>query len=150
MEKSGDKMFMGQYSHTIDEKNRLIIPSKFRMKLGETFVITKGLEKCLFVYPLDEWKKLTNNLNKLSFTKKNARIFSRLFISSATECELDKQGRIGITSVLTSYAKLEKECVIIGTGDRLEIWSKDSWDSFYESTKDDMESICENIFATNI
>lgn len=145
-----NNMLMGEYHHNIDEKNRLIIPSKFREHLGEKFVITRGIENCLYAYSLESFEKIVKELENIPFTKKDARVFTRFFLSGATTVELDKQGRIGITSVLTSYAKLEKECVIIGTGDRLEIWSKDSWDSFYESTKDDMESICENIFATNI
>lgn len=143
-------MFMGQYSHTIDEKNRLIIPSKFRMKLGETFVITKGLEKCLFVYPLDEWKKLTNNLNKLSFTKKNARIFSRLFISSATECELDKQGRVVICKNHKEYASLNKEVLILGVNERMEIWDKNSYEEFVSNYQDEFEDLAEDLFGSDI
>ena len=136
-------MFLGEYHHSIDEKGRLILPSKLRDDLGDTFVITRGLEECLFVYPMDEWNKITKKLNALPFTKKDARSFSRFFMSGATMAEFDKQGRINITSPLISYADLKKECVIVGVGDRLEIWSLDKWNNFYESSKDDMSNVAE-------
>lgn len=139
-------MFMGEYHHNLDDKGRVIIPSKFRDNLGETFIVTQGLEKCLFVYSLDDWKKITNKLNKLPFTKKDARTFARLFISGATECVLDRQGRINITSPLVSYAGLNKELVIIGVNDRIEIWSKERWDAYLLANEDSFADIAENLF----
>ena len=145
-EKWGDFMLMGEYRHNIDEKNRLIIPSKFRYELGEKFIITRGLDGCLFVYPLTEWDKITKQLNNLPFTKKDARAFNRFFLSGATECEFDRQGRVNISSPLVTYAALEKECVIIGVNDRLEIWSKTNWEKFFNDKQDDLSDIAENLF----
>jgi len=102
-------MFMGEYQHSVDTKGRLIVPSKFREQLGNTFVITRGLDNCLFGYPMDEWRKLEEKLKELPMTKKDARAFARFFFSGATEVEIDKQGRINIPSTLSTYAKLEKE-----------------------------------------
>ena len=149
-EKWGDFMLMGEYHHNIDEKNRLIIPSKFRYELGSNFIVTRGLDGCLFVYPLNEWDKITEQLNTLPFTKKDARAFSRFFLSGATECEFDRQGRINISTPLVTYAKLEKECVIIGVNDRLEIWSKDSWEKFFNDNEKDLSNIAENLFESNV
>ena len=142
-------MLMGEYHHTIDDKGRLIIPAKFRDDLGDTFVITRGLENCLFVFSSSEWNKFTKNLNTLPFTRKNARNFSRFLLSGATVTEFDRQGRINITSPLISYADLKKECVIIGVGDRLEIWASEKWDEFYETNKDAMSDIAEDLFDSN-
>lgn len=142
-------MLMGEYHHNIDDKGRLILPSKFRYDLGEEFVITRGLEECLFVYPKDEWQKITDKLKTLPFTKKDARSFMRFFLSGATAGVFDKQGRINLTSVLISYADLKKECVIIGVGDRLEIWSMEKWNNFYSTNKDDLSDIAEGLFDSN-
>ncbi len=143
-------MFMGEYHHTIDDKGRLIIPSKFREGLGEKFIITRGIEKCLFVYSLDSWEKITNKLESLPFTKKDARQFVRFFLSGATTAEFDKQGRVNITSPLITYANLDKDCVIIGTGDRLEIWSQEDWNAFFDSAADNMSDIAENLFNESV
>ena len=145
-EKWGIKMFIGEYHHTIDEKGRIIIPAKFREELGNSFIITRGIENCLFVYSMDNWERICNKLNSLPFTKKDARNFMRFFLSGATSVELDKQGRVNVTSPLIDYASLEKDCVVIGTGDRLEIWAKSSWDNYFCSTKDSMSDIAENLF----
>lgn len=149
-EKWGMKMFIGEYHHTIDEKGRIIIPSKFREELGDSFIITRGIENCLFVYSLDNFKKITDKLMSLPFTKKDARNFSRFFMSGATNVELDKQGRVNVTAPLINYANLKKDCVIIGTGDRLEIWSQEGWESFFNSSKDDMSDIAENLFNESV
>ena len=149
-EKWGIFMFMGEYHHTIDEKGRIIIPSKFREVLGEKFIITRGIENCLFVYPMQAWEKITDKLEKLPFTKKDARQFIRFFLSGATTAEFDEQGRVNITSPLISYAKLEKECIIIGTGDRLEIWSEKDWNDFFESASNNMSDIAENLFNESV
>ncbi len=143
-------MFMGEYHHTIDEKGRLIIPSKFREELGEKFIITRGIENCLFVYSLESWNGITNKLESLPFTKKDARQFVRFFLSGATTAEFDKQGRVNITSPLITYANLQKDCVVIGTGDRLEIWSEDDWNAFFDSAASNMSDIAENLFNESV
>ena len=143
-------MFMGEYHHSIDEKGRLIIPSKFRTELGENFVITRGLENCLFVYSLIQWNKIVDNLKKLPFTKKDARNFTRFFLSGATVCELDKQGRANIPSSLTDFAGLEKDCIVIGVNDRLEIWSETKWNEFFDANCDQLSDIAENLFTGDI
>lgn len=143
-------MLMGEYHHSIDEKGRMIIPSKFRNELGESFIVTRGLENCLFVYSNLEWEKITNKLNKLPFTKKDARNFNRFFLSGAIEVELDKQGRINISNPLATYANLEKDVVIIGVGDRLEIWAKDRWEQFFDENSDTLSDIAENLFDSSI
>ena len=148
-EKWGMFMLMGEYHHNIDEKNRLTLPSKFREVLKDQFIVTRGLDGCLFVYPLCEWEKITQKLNNLPFTKKDARSFMRFFLSGATAAEFDKQGRINITSPLISYAEIKKECVIIGVGDRLEIWSSEKWNSFYNDNKDNLSNIAEDLFDSN-
>lgn len=140
-------MLMGEYHHSIDEKNRLIIPSKFRGELGEKFVITRGLENCLFVYSLVEWENIVSKLRTLPFTKKDSRDFTRFFLSGATECVLDKSGRVGITSPLVKYAGLTKDCVIIGANDRLEIWDEGAWNNFFDSNEENFASIAENLFG---
>ena len=143
-------MFIGEYHHTIDEKGRIIIPAKFRETLGKEFIVTRGIENCLFVYSLQNWANITNKLSSLPFNKKDARTFNRFFMSGATNVELDKQGRVNISQPLTQYANLLKDCVIIGTGDRLEIWSQESWNSFFDSTKDSMSDIAENLFNESV
>lgn len=149
-EKWGITMFIGEYHHSIDDKGRLIIPSKFRDELGERFIVTRGIENCLFVYSEESWTKIVDKLESLPFTKKDARQFIRFFLSGATIAEFDKQGRINITSPLISYANINKECVIIGTGDRLEIWSEESWNDFFTSAKDNMSDIAENLFNESV
>ena len=118
---------MGEYSHTIDTKGRLIIPSRFREELGETFVVTKGLDGCLFVFSDEEWKAFEIKLKSLPLTNKNARQFARFFVAGATPCELDKQGRILLPATLREFAGLEKDVVLTGMLNRIEIWSKDKW-----------------------
>ncbi len=140
------KMFMGEYHHNIDEKGRLIIPAKFRYELGTNFVITRGLEKCLYIYSEAEWNLIVAKIKTLPFTKKDVRTFERAFFSGATECEFDRQGRINITSPLVSYADITKECVIIGANDRIEIWSQEGWDKFLENNSNTLEDIAENLF----
>ena len=141
-------MFIGEYHHSIDDKGRLIIPSKFREELGNNFIITRGIENCLFVYSLDSWNEIVRKIESLPFTKKDARTFARFFLSGASEAEFDKQGRINITSPLISYAKITKECIVIGTGARLEIWSEELWNEFFTSAKDSMSDIAENLFES--
>lgn len=142
-------MFMGEYHHNIDEKNRIVIPTKYRETLGDNFIITRGLEKCLYVYPESEWENIVNKLKALPFTKKDARTFSRAFFSGASVCEFDKSGRINITSPLVSYAGINKECVIIGVNDRIEIWDKESFDNFMNEKSSEIEDIAEHLFEGN-
>ncbi|MBQ6841052.1 MAG: division/cell wall cluster transcriptional repressor MraZ [Bacilli bacterium] len=143
-------MLMGEFHHNIDDKGRLVIPANYRVELGESFVITRGLEKCLYAYSLTEWNKLVAKLNELPFTKKDARTFIRTFFSGATVCEFDKNGRINITSPLVSYAGLTKACVIIGVNDRLEIWDEELFNNLMNENADNMEEIAESLFANNI
>ena len=140
-------MLIGEYHHNIDEKKRLIIPSKFREEIGDSFIITKGLDGCLYVYSVDSWNKIIIKLKTLSFTKKDARTFMRFFLSSATVCEFDKQGRIGLVNTLLDYAKIEKECAIIGVGDHLEIWSLKIFNKMMEENIDTLDAIAENLFG---
>jgi len=138
-------MFMGEYQHNIDPKGRLFIPVKFREDLGENFVVTKGLDNCLFVYSMNEWKHLEAKLKALPFTKADARAFTRLFFSGAMECELDKQGRILLPANLREYAKLDKDAVVIGVSSRVEIWSKESWDKYNEQAGEEYENLAEKL-----
>lgn len=141
-------MFMGEYSHSIDEKGRLIIPSKFRFELGEKFVLTRGLDGCLSVYPQKEWDVLESKLRALPLTNKNARKITRFLVAGATNCELDRQGRILVPAALRQYAGLEKDVVVAGNLERIEIWDKARWDEF--SDFDDMESIESGLQDCNI
>lgn len=138
-------MFMGEYQHSIDGKGRLIVPAKFREGLGEKFVATKGLDNCLFVYPAAEWEALEQKLKTLPFTKADARAFVRFFFSGATECEIDKQGRILLPANLREYAKLDKDVVVLGVSSRVEIWSKDVWEHYSDQAGSAYEEIAEKI-----
>ncbi|RQW75054.1 transcriptional regulator MraZ [Lysinibacillus composti] len=140
-------MFMGEYQHSVDTKGRLIVPSKFREQLGNTFVITRGLDNCLFGYPMDEWRKLEEKLKELPMTKKDARAFARFFFSGATEVEIDKQGRINIPSTLSTYAKIEKECVVVGVSSKIEIWAKDAWEAYFNDAEESFNEIAENLIG---
>ena len=141
-------MFMGEYNHTIDTKGRLIIPAKFREVLGDSFVVTKGLDGCLFVYDNTEWSAFEDKLKTLPLTNKEARKFVRFFLAGAASVEVDKQGRILIPSVLREFAALDKEVVLAGVGRRIEIWSKDRWE---ETLKyDDMEEIAEHMASLGL
>lgn len=138
-------MFMGEYRHTIDEKGRIIIPAKFRGALGKAFVVTRGLDHCLFVYPASEWSHLEQKLKALPFTRADARAFTRFFFSGATEAELDKQGRVHLPGNLRQFAKLTKECVILGVSSRVEIWSKEIWENYFAQSEESFNDIAEKI-----
>lgn len=140
---------MGEYHHTIDAKGRIIIPAKLRKDLGEDFIMTRGLDNCLFVYPRDKWNIIVAKYEELPNTK-DARNFMRFFLSGATECEFDKQGRINVPNPLTKFASLEKDCIIIGVNDRLEIWSKDLWSKFILENESSLSDIADNLFASNL
>ncbi len=138
-------MFMGEYNHTIDPKGRLIIPAKFREALGDEFVVTKGLDGCLFVYANTEWNNFEEKLRTLPLTNKNARQFTRFFLAGAAACEVDKQGRILIPQVLREFAKLEKDVVLVGVASRIEIWSKEVWEESISTYDTDMDEVAENM-----
>ena len=140
---------MGEYNHTIDEKGRVTVPSKLRDSLGYDFIITKGLDNCLFVYPKEEWNNIIKKYKELPNTKE-ARNFLRVFLSGANESNLDKQGRINITPSLMNFASLKKDCVIIGMNERLEIWSKENWEEFIDNNESNITEIADNLFQTNI
>jgi MraZ protein len=143
-------MFMGEHHHNIDSKGRLIVPAKFRDDLGEVFVLTRGLDQCLFGYPLSEWKEIEQKLKGLPLTKKDARAFTRFFFSGATESEIDKQGRTNIPTPLLQYAKLDKECVILGVSNRIEIWSKQIWENYFNESEESFAEIAENMIGFDI
>lgn len=137
-------MLIGEYHHAIDSKNRMIIPSKFREELNDSFILTKGLDGCLYIYTTDEWKVLEEKLKKLPLTNKNARAFVRFFFSGANEINIDKQGRALIPQNLIEYASIKKEIVSIGVSTRIEIWSDEKWKEYNESDID-MDKIAENM-----
>ncbi len=141
-------MFMGEHSHTIDAKGRLIIPAKFREELGDQFVLTQGLDNCLTIYPMTEWNKFQEQLDQLPRTNKETRIFRRFFTAKAAMCELDKQGRILVPAKLREYAGLEKDVVLTGNISNIEVWSKERWDDI--SNYDDMDAIAEKMLEMGI
>ena len=143
-------MFIGEYEHSLDTKGRIIIPSKFRDKLGEEFVMTKGLDNCLFVYPKSEWNVFEEKLKTLPLTNKDARAFIRFFFAGASECNLDKQGRVTIPANLRKYSKLDKDSVVIGVSTRIEIWSKDEWEEYNDDDNLSYESISEKMMELGI
>ncbi|MDO4616324.1 MAG: division/cell wall cluster transcriptional repressor MraZ [Lachnospiraceae bacterium] len=136
-------MFMGEYSHSVDAKGRLIIPVRFRDELGDNFVITKGLDGCLYIYPSSEWMLFQEKLRKLPLTNKNARTLVRFFVSGAAECELDKQGRILIPATQREFAGITKDVVLAGSIDRIEVWSKERWSE--NSDFDNMDVFAEEL-----
>ena len=139
-------MFMGEYHHNIDTKGRIVIPNKVRDDLGENFIVTRGLDGCLFVYPKREWDNVIAKYKEIPDTK-NKRQFMRIFLSGATVCEYDKQGRINIPKPLVEYAKLIKDCIIIGVDEKLEIWSKDCWDKFISDNEESLSDIADDLFS---
>lgn len=142
-------MFIGEYQHALDSKNRIIIPSKFREQLGDSFIMTKGLDGCLYIYTKEEWYKLEEKLKKLPLTSKDARAFTRFFFSGAAEIETDKQGRALIPQNLIEYASILKEIVSIGVSNRIEIWSKEKWED-YNNQNIDFENVAEKMFELGI
>ncbi len=142
-------MFMSEYNHTIDAKGRLIIPSKFREVLGEEFVVSKGMDGCLFVYANEDWNAFEQKLTSLPLINKEARQFARFFLAGAAQVELDKQGRILLPASLRQFAGLDKEVVLVGVGSRIEIWSKDKWEAVNEDENmDDITATMESLGLT--
>lgn len=142
-------MFIGEYEHALDSKNRIIVPSKFREELGNKFILTKGLDGCLYAYPLSEWEILEQKLKNLPLTSKNARAFVRFFFSGANEIDMDKQGRSLIPQNLLEYAAVKKEIVSIGVSNRVEIWSKENWEE-YNNSNIDFDEIAEQMSELGI
>ncbi len=143
-------MLIGEYEHSLDAKGRLIMPAKIREDIGEKFIVTKGLDGCLFGFSQNEWTNFEEKLKTLPLTNKNARDFVRFFLSGATECEIDKQGRFLIAGNLREYAAMEKEVVIIGVGTRIEIWNKDKWKSYNSDENISADEIAENMTMLGI
>lgn len=142
-------MFYGEYEHSLDRKGRLIIPSKFREAMKEHYIekfyVTRGLDKCLFMFSEEEWKAQETKFRALPFTKPDARKFNRLFFSGATDVEPDKQGRILLPKFLKDYANIKKNVIVIGISNRIEIWSEDKWQEFYNAHADSFEDIAEKL-----
>ena len=145
-------MFYGEYNHTLDSKARLILPARFRELCKEytfdRFFMTRGLDKCIFMFAEEEWRLQEKKFKTLSFTKQEARNFNRLFFSGAAEVIPDKQGRVIVPSYLKSYAQIEKDVVVIGVSNRIEIWDQAAWQSFYSSSAGSFERIAENMIGS--
>lgn len=138
-------MLLGEYQHSLDSKGRLTIPSRLRDDLGERFVVTKGLDSCLFVYPLEEWNRLEEKLRTLPLSRSDVRSFVRFLFSGAVECELDRQGRILLPGSLREHAYLEKDAYIIGVSTRLEIWDKEKWEQYSQQAAVSFEQAAEQL-----
>lgn len=143
-------MFLGEYRHALDSKGRLIIPSKFREGLGNRLIATRGLDRCLFLYPLEEWQQLENKLKTLPLAQKEARAFVRFFFSGAVECEFDRQGRITLPPALRTYAALEKDVVVIGVSNRVEVWAQEEWEPYLEEASASFAEIAEKVVDLGI
>ena len=148
--KEVSSLLTGEFNHSIDAKGRLIIPSKFRDILGEEFVITKGMDNCLFLYPNNEWKLFVEKLRTLPITNKISRNFERFFVGSAVDGGLDKQGRVLISSALREYAELEKDVVLVGVLDRVEIWDKAKWDENNAVVEENIDDIASQMEALGL
>lgn len=144
-------MFYGEYEHTIDKKGRIIIPSRFRDFFKEYNIeklyVTRGLDKCLFLFTEDEWKSQESKFRAISFTRPESRKFNRLYFSGAAQVECDKQGRILVPKYLKDFADIKRDIVLIGVSNRMEIWSKDAWNEYYKSSKGSFEDIAEKLMS---
>lgn len=138
-------MFMGEYQHSIDPKGRLFIPARFREGLGESFIATRGLDHCLFLYPREEWERIERKLKEIPFTRADARAFIRLFFSGASECEIDRQGRALLPASLREFARITRDVVVIGVSNRVEIWAKEEWARYREQAENIYEQVAESI-----
>lgn len=138
-------MFIGEYNHSVDEKGRMAVPAKFRTKLKQGAVVTKGLDNCLVIYPRAEWEQLAEKLSSLPISQANTRAFSRLMLAGAMDIELDKQGRMVIPEYLRQYASVEKKVVVAGLYNRLEIWDQAKWESYRSETEDASNEIAEQL-----
>jgi MraZ protein len=138
-------LLIGEFYHNLDKKGRVIVPSRFREKLGDNFIITRGLDNCLFLYPIEEWKNIEGRLKSLPFTKAETRAFMRMFFSGASEVEIDKQGRTLIPPLLREHSHLQKEVVFIGVSNRAEIWSKEIWEKYSSNSNLSFEQVAESL-----
>ena len=143
-------MFLGEYQHSLDAKGRITVPSRFREQLGEKFVATKGLDNCIFLYPMEEWKTIEEKLRSLPFTRADVRSFARFFFSGASEMEIDRQGRTLIPVNLREYASIDKDLIIIGVGSRIEIWSATNWGKYTLEAESSYEEIAESMVDLGI
>ena len=143
-------MLIGEYEHSLDAKGRLIMPAKLREDIGEKFILTKGLDGCLFGFSISEWENFEGKIKTLPITNKDARKFERFFLSGAMECEIDKQGRFLIASNLREYSQVDKEVVIVGVGNRIEIWSSKKWKEYNNDENITADSIAENMTMLGI
>ncbi|MBQ0146140.1 MAG: division/cell wall cluster transcriptional repressor MraZ [Lachnospiraceae bacterium] len=140
-------MFMGEFNHTVDAKGRVIVPSKFRDKLGETFVITKGFDRCLSIYDMENWRGVQEKLAQMPMLTEDSRTIRRMMVGSASESEFDKQGRVLIPAPLREYAGISKDAVMIGNIDHIEIWDKDAW---IRAQEIDADSAAEKLYQSGI
>ncbi len=138
-------MFIGEYQHSIDTKGRMIIPAKFREELQSNFIVTRGLDGCLTIYTIEQWAEIIAGLKKLPNTKKETRMYIHMLTAKATECTFDSQGRILLPSSLITEAKIEKECVVVGVMDHVEIWAKERWLNYYSEASESFEEIAEKL-----
>jgi MraZ protein len=143
-------MFIGEYSHNLDDKGRLAVPKKFRAALDHGLVITRGLDRCLFVYTMDEWREIATKLSNLPFSQSNSRAFSRLMLAGAMDVTVDKQGRVSIPEYLRTFADLKKEVVVAGLYNRLELWDADAWRAYTEKTETESSDIAEQLAELGI
>ncbi|MHB1682298.1 MAG: division/cell wall cluster transcriptional repressor MraZ [Bacilli bacterium] len=138
-------MFMGEYQHSLDDKARLTIPAKFRDELGSSFVITRGLDQCLFAYPRKDWEALEAKLRAMPLARQDARQFMRFFFSGAAESELDRQGRVLLPTNLRDYGKISRDCTVIGVGGRVEIWDTDMWKAYSASAAESFSELASGL-----
>lgn len=138
-------MFMGEFQHNLDKKGRVIVPAKFRDELGPVMVVTRWLDGCLAIYTQKQWEIVYEGLKKLPSTKRETRVFIHMIMAKAAECEVDTQGRILLPAPLIKEAALEKECMVIGVSDHVEIWAKDKWEVYYERASENFEDIAEQL-----
>jgi len=138
-------MFLGQHEHSMDDKGRVFLPAKFRERLGSPFIVTKGLDNSLFVYPLPEWEATVQRIQEMTTSRGDARAFLRMFLSGAAELECDKQGRINIPEPLRQHARIEKDAVVIGVGRKIEIWSTQLWKEYHNKSLESYEQNAEKL-----
>ena len=144
--KWGASMLIGEFHHNLDNKNRLMLPSKLISELGEEIIVTRGFERCLMVYPISKWNEIIAKFSELAITKSDTRKFMRIFLSGATSCKFDSQKRICIPGILKSYAGIEKETVILGLDDHLELWSESAYNEFLDENLESFSEIAEKLY----
>lgn len=143
-------MFIGEHSHTIDEKGRVSVPVKYREQLSEGLVVTRGLDHCLWIYTKPEWEKIAGKLAALPISQKKSRAFARLMLAGAWDAELDSQGRIVLPEYLRTYSSLSKHVIIAGLYNRIEVWNEDSWQAYSAQTQENSDEIAEGMSELGI